>query len=179
MPSYAAGDAKGRPPAVGRIHNSHDCITCGGFVGCNKCGSVISTPQHSALNTECRGWCPIGAQGPFRRLLQGKQPWGELWPNGEEELLQHSAGVGYHSVWAFFISSPSKSTEHLIILYIALALKDTTAHWHLSSSYGGSSVTLRLKRNVDSHSSRFIPPLSLQRSTAFVSFSCSVQILAI
>ena len=87
LPSYAASDAKGRPPAVGRIHDSHDCITCGGFVGCNRCGSVISTPQHSAMNTECRGWCPIGAQRPFRRLFQGKRPWGEPWPNGEEEPL--------------------------------------------------------------------------------------------
>ena len=85
VPCYAASDHMSKPHSVGQIHDSHDCITCGGFVGCNRCGSVVSTPQHSAINTVCRGWCPTGAQRPFRWLFQGKRPWGDPWPNGEEE----------------------------------------------------------------------------------------------
>ena len=57
--------------------------------------------------------------------------------------------------WEWLDLHPVRSTERLIILYIAMALNDTTVHWHLSTSYGGSSVTLRLKRNVDSLSSRY------------------------
>ena len=94
LPHYVVQDAPGIPPAVGRIHNSHDCITCGGFVGCNRCGSVVSTPQQSALHTECRGWCPIGAQRPFRRIHQGMLPWGVSCPNGEESPLPRKLQIG-------------------------------------------------------------------------------------
>ena len=74
--------SSGGQAAVGIVHSSHECITCGGFVGCNRCGSVISTSQHAALHEECRRWCPIGAQRPLRRLRLGQLPWGSAWPNG-------------------------------------------------------------------------------------------------
>ncbi len=66
-----------------RVDSSHECITCGGFVGCLRCGSVVSAHARSALAAECRGHCPTGALGPVRRLALGRIPRGDAWPSGE------------------------------------------------------------------------------------------------
>ena len=65
------------------IDPTHDCVACGGFLGCVKCGSVVSTSQRSALGRRCRGCCPAGARGPINRLLAGRPPRGNSWPSGE------------------------------------------------------------------------------------------------
>ena len=83
LPWFIDNESSCGQAAVGTVHNSHECITCGGFLGCNRCGSVVSTTQQSALHAECRRWCPIGAQRPLRRLRLGLLPWGSSWPNGK------------------------------------------------------------------------------------------------
>ena len=67
------------------VDGSHECITCGGFVGCIRCGSVVSAQLRSALSSPCRGFCPPGATGPVQRLVNRLLPRGEAWPNGEIE----------------------------------------------------------------------------------------------
>ncbi len=64
------------------VHHTHACIECGGFIGCTRCGSVSSTPQKSALDRQCRGWCPPGSRGPVKRLAAGALPHGQEWPSG-------------------------------------------------------------------------------------------------
>ena len=65
------------------VHSSHRCIQCGGFVGCQVCGSVASTSQRSALSRQCRGRGPAGSMGPGKRLAKGRLPRGAVWPSGE------------------------------------------------------------------------------------------------
>ncbi len=69
------------------VHGSHECLACGGFVGCIRCGSVVSAQQRSALSHQCRGSCPDGASGPVRRLAAGLLPRGKAWPSGETAPL--------------------------------------------------------------------------------------------
>ena len=74
------------PPAAfmsTTIHASHNCLECGGFVGCVRCGSVVSTPQRSALDKPCRVSCPLGTRGPVKIMAAGRLPRGEAWPSGE------------------------------------------------------------------------------------------------
>ena len=63
-------------------HSTHDCVACGGFVGCTRCGAVVSTRQHGALHGQCRGWMPQGSAGVINRLVSGRVPRGDSWPNG-------------------------------------------------------------------------------------------------
>ena len=67
------------------VHDSHDAVECGGYVGCRKCGSVVSTAQSSAMLAMCRGWCPRGAKRPVRQLELGQLPRGSAWPSGEAQ----------------------------------------------------------------------------------------------
>ena len=69
------------------VHDSHECLVCGGFVGCIRCGAVISAQLRSALSVQCRGFCPDNACGPVRRLALGRLPRGDRWPSGEAEPL--------------------------------------------------------------------------------------------
>ena len=74
---------------LAKVHPSHSCVTCGGFVGCTRCGSVhLVVPRrgtHSVLWRECRGMCAKGALRPVQHLAAGKHPRSEAmpWPNGE------------------------------------------------------------------------------------------------
>ena len=70
-----------------RVDPTHECICCGGYVGCVRCGSVVAMQQHSSLSSACRGQCPLGAVGPVRRLAAGLLPRGEQWPSGESAPL--------------------------------------------------------------------------------------------
>ncbi len=67
------------------VHPTHDCIECGGYVGCTRCGSVVATARKCALSPRCRGSMPAGAAGPVARLAEGRLPRGDRWPNGELE----------------------------------------------------------------------------------------------
>ena len=66
-------------------HPSHEGVLCGGFLGCNRCGSVMGFHQRGPLVEPCRGSCPAGSVRPVRRLIQGRPPHGdgEQWPSGE------------------------------------------------------------------------------------------------
>ena len=69
------------------VHNSHECIICGGFVGCIRCASVIAAFSQSALSSQCRGHCTAGSSGPIKRLAAGLIPRGSTWPSGEDKPL--------------------------------------------------------------------------------------------
>ena len=95
--------ARNLPPVEGspdasvvpfHVDPSHECILCGGFVGCVRCGSVVAMQQDSALSTCCRGHCPPGALGPVRRLAEGRPPRGDRWPSGEASPLPHRFRAG-------------------------------------------------------------------------------------
>ena len=45
LPLFVDNGTPCGPAVMAKIHGSHECITCGGFVGCNRCGSVVSTAQ--------------------------------------------------------------------------------------------------------------------------------------
>ena len=87
LPSLAAPEPRCRLQYLdGRsVHPSHTCFECGGYLGCIKCGSVVSTSQRCALVEPCRGECPAGSRGPIRRLTSGRLPRGRSWPSGEAE----------------------------------------------------------------------------------------------
>lgn len=69
-------------------HPSHRSVVCGGFVGCEICGSVSGWQQHGRLVRECAGPGPSGSMGPVRRLRRGMLPHpqrghqGTSWPDG-------------------------------------------------------------------------------------------------
>ena len=70
-----------------KAHWSHALISCGGFGGCIRCGSVAGYCKNSKLEARCRGHCPIGSRGPIRRLAMGKYPHpqrgqGRVWVDG-------------------------------------------------------------------------------------------------
>ena len=79
LPSSAA--VEGFVPA--ELHATHDCWACGGFVGCKKCGSIVSTSQRSALAAPCRGRGSHSAMAAVKRLSAGELPRGAVWPSGE------------------------------------------------------------------------------------------------
>ena len=73
------------------IHNSHDAVYRGGFVGCTRCAALGSTAtKNNILDQVCRGepkseW----AVRRLGRLLNGRHPrpdqGGGLWPNGDTD----------------------------------------------------------------------------------------------
>ena len=76
---------KNYPPIT--AHWSHALISCGGFGGCIRCGSVAGYCKNSRLENKCRGRCPTGSRGPIRRLAMGKYPHpqggqGKIWVDG-------------------------------------------------------------------------------------------------
>lgn len=62
------------------VHTSHDCIICGGFIGCIRCGSGFSARAQS-------GTCTHGTARAVKRLAVGRLPRGRAWPSGESEPL--------------------------------------------------------------------------------------------
>jgi hypothetical protein len=66
-----------------KVHDSHASVHCGGYVGCIRCGTVVSSHTHGAISRQCRRVCPAGSKGPVLRLVRGRLPRGEEWPNGE------------------------------------------------------------------------------------------------
>ena len=70
------------------IHSTHDCVECGIFVACIRCGSSASCAMKgNRLERECRAQgLRGGAAHRLERLLWGKLPRTEVkaWPNGAE-----------------------------------------------------------------------------------------------
>jgi hypothetical protein len=73
------------PPFL--VHPSHSCVTCGGFVGCWTCGTVVASQARAAIRRPCRGRCTARSKGCVRKLAEGKLPRGKCWPNGEVSPL--------------------------------------------------------------------------------------------
>ncbi len=76
-----------QPPAS--VHATHALITCGGYLGCARCGRVVGWNGLDHLNTPCRGSCPRGSVRAIRRLAKGLHPYQRDnapplgWPSGE------------------------------------------------------------------------------------------------
>ena len=66
--------ASGRNHPPIQAHRTHVLISCGGFGGCIRCGSVAGYCKNRRLEKECRGSCPTGSRGPIRRLSMGRHP---------------------------------------------------------------------------------------------------------
>ena len=65
------------------VHPSHNCVYCGGFVGCLRCGAIVAVQSQAAISRPCRGYKPEGSRGAIRRLVRGLLPQGQAWPNSE------------------------------------------------------------------------------------------------
>ena len=79
--STADGNADDVAPFV--IHPSHNCVHCGGFVGCMRCGTIVAARWQATISRPCRGYCLAGSKGPVQRLAQGVLPHDAAWPNGK------------------------------------------------------------------------------------------------
>ena len=72
------------------IHATHDCVTCGGFVGCTRCAATASTMMKGSKLAEA---CPgngkkgTGSANRVARLLRGQIPRSEIeeWPDGSSD----------------------------------------------------------------------------------------------
>ena len=70
------------------VHPTHECVGCGGFVGCVVCGSVISRSRKGQRLVDlCRPPAGPRSSGSFtrvRRLAQGLHPRSRFsnWPDG-------------------------------------------------------------------------------------------------
>ncbi len=87
LPAYPTPPEQALSRAPMRIHSTHDCIACGGYFGCLRCGSVVGSARSSLLSDACRGACPAGSGGPIARLRAGRLPRGRAWPSGELQPL--------------------------------------------------------------------------------------------
>ena len=85
LPAAAVAEQTAAGPFIELLHDTHQCVLCGGFVGCIVCGTVVCSQQKAALSWPCRGVCPSGSQAHVRKLSRGVLPRGKRWPSGETE----------------------------------------------------------------------------------------------
>ena len=65
-----------------KVDPSHNCMYCGWFVGCLRCGTIVAAQTQAAISRSCCGYKPAGSVGAIRKLASGKLPRGRSWPSG-------------------------------------------------------------------------------------------------
>ena len=84
LPAAAEADMTAAAPLT-VLHETHDCLLCGGFVGCIRCGSVVHSNNNTAISRPCPGQI-LRNPTDVRNLIAGVLPRrGRRAPNGEIE----------------------------------------------------------------------------------------------